>query len=206
MCALGTVMTLGIQHAWHVRAALDAAESRSLRERVPNPRAGSIIVPLRVDTQTTRTRSWRFDMYLRGPLEYEWSASKWVQREYRRSNVRATFLNTPPAVIVDAEERGLVWPVPHSRSSWALFPAMPKREDGSTILLWGAVIPIVIDAQGNVLPVDRVIVEHPESEPGIFSVPQVAALHAAGAETWTVTMSGPRAAGGVERVRYERSE
>lgn len=204
-CGLGTVITLGIQHAWHVRAKLDAAEAGTLLKAVPNPRPGSIIVPLRVDTQTTRTRSNRFDVYLRGPLEYEWSATAFVRREYRRSDVRAVYLNTYPKVIADAEPRGLVWPSPQSQSPWSLFPGMPKGENGSVVLRWEWVIPIVIDAQGTVLPVDRVIVERPDAVPEVYSVPQVALLHAQGTPTVTVILGRPQDPQGSGVVPFEPS-
>lgn len=206
VCALGAVMTLGVQHVRHQREELDSTEASSLLDAIPDPRPGSIIVPLRIDAQTAWTRSQRFNIQVRGPLEYAWSTPAWVRRVYRRADLRATFWSPWHAMlIVGAEPRGLVWKQPDVPHFDRPFTDMPLLDDGSVVLRWEQAIPIVIDARGQVHVVDRVVVQSSGLAREEFAVPQAAALHATGRAACTVTLEAPGGPAGARRVHFEPS-
>jgi hypothetical protein len=85
----GTVMMIGIQHAYRARWQADERQGEALRRLFPAPPAvpRPVFIPVRVADHPVQTGARAFDEYFVSPLVSEWAAGWWLQLQYRRNDL-----------------------------------------------------------------------------------------------------------------------
>lgn len=100
---------VGWQAAFRERFRIDLDVARQLREVVPSPPQGAVIVPMECRDRTSHVGRARFDFALPSPLSRPWSSSAFAARAFGRSDIMATHWNAGARPEVKFASDGLVY-------------------------------------------------------------------------------------------------
>ena len=155
---------VGVQSAFRIRWLLDQSQGRALRELVPDPAPGSLLVPLEIRSTGIRSGSPVFDAQFRSVWEYPWSAGTFVRSVYRRTDVAGGYRRgwAPRAAVAGADEDGMLYR--------ELGPG--AREGPGRRVPWSSVIPFAIDDDDSVHLVTEVLIEDGQGGARAVRVPQ----------------------------------
>lgn len=193
LAGVGASALVGVQSAWHARAARDARFIRQLPQVVPNPPRNAVFVPVTVQDRLFNTGCTRFDFFQFGPMEMTWSATI-VRHIYNRADLhglayhRWANASRRIAGVRGGTADGLV-----IAESAGPFAAERRFDDRHVIIPWDRVVPLQIGPRGG-LSVARVLeLDHPELSPlriQVAAAPR--APRAAAGEAPASTMRLPR--------------
>jgi hypothetical protein len=136
-CLVFSIVSLGIQKSFQLRARQDRAEMAQLRDLWPDPPSGAVFVPVRIERPPHRSGGSRLDDMMWPALATWWSARWIVQLSYGRSDIDAGYTTWPECAILDADERS------------ASIRGVGRRP-------WDLIIPFQVDSRGMVAPVSRI--------------------------------------------------
>ncbi len=151
--AIGAISLVGFQEWFRLRANADDQIASQLRTRLPALPPGSILVPLRLDSNPARTGIAAFDQLRPGAFETIWSATAISRQALGRRDIWAAACNRwrmppldqPTETTVRLRDRFVIWS-----------PFPPSADGGGTTLPWSRVLPFIVDAQNRVQIVDRI--------------------------------------------------
>lgn len=154
----GAVVWVGWQEQFRRRHEANLDQSRQLAQLVPQAPPDTLFVPMGDDFAPARTGHLLFDKALTPWSLLGWLATPMVQHAFAREDLFASGYNTwaGSLQVDELSALGLTvrsgpWPNPPG-----VFPASPT---GGSTARWDQVVPFVIDAQGTVRIVSRVIIE-----------------------------------------------
>jgi hypothetical protein len=155
---VNATMLVGVQAAFRARFAQDRAQAGQVRRAIPNPAPLTFFLPLRVERHAVHTRSPVFDAHFRSPWEFPWTAPKFITGVYKRSDVRCGYYRyfTPGLPVIGADESGVHY-------ADRLGPKFPPIEGSGSRIPWARVVPFVVEADGSVRFVTRVL--FPSTDP-----------------------------------------
>jgi hypothetical protein len=150
------VCMVGIQSAFRERSRLDKSQVRQLRALVPDPKPGSVFVPLHTEDAAARTGFYQFDQFAISAFATFWSAPRALQFAYNRQDISSTFyLQWGPLPLV-FENTGALY-----RNGLPPFDASPRDR---TIIPYDRMIPFIVNQDGNVTLVQSLKVERASGE------------------------------------------
>ncbi len=188
---------IGVQAGFHRRGVLDRVQAAQLRAAIPEPRPGTVFLAVSAEDAVFDTGSPTFDWYFMGPWHRCWGTPNYPKLVYSRPDV-AIACCWPGAMVPAGDEDRLVY----DGLLWRDLPADPSlgRATYQRTMLEGArVVPVRLDARGNLRVISELRLERPGGEVAVFRSEQAAEAVAAGrtpAEAWTIR--------GVERVNANR--
>lgn len=165
------VMLVGIQAAMRGRYEMDRAQAADLRRLVPDPSPYTFFVPMDIQTLAVQTGSPVLDRHFRSVWEFPWTTPSYIQRVYGREDVRCGYWRhwTPGVPVKGASGMGI-----HYEDT--LGPRFPPLPDGSRLIPWERAVVFVVDRDGAVRIVTRVILETPGGVDVEVVVPQARGL------------------------------
>lgn len=174
------VMLVGAQSGLRNRWMMDRAEGESLRQQVPRPVPYTMFIPMHVESRALRTGSPVLDSHFRSVWEFPWSTRVFVERLYRRTDVRAGYWRswTPGVPVRGGDRAGLHYADPNFGG-----PRFPSVGDGVSLVPWERAVLFTVGADGVLRVVTAVRLVREGAEDVVVRLPQ-----AAGLEEWEVRM------------------
>lgn len=156
----GGVMSIGAMSKMREVVRADERNGRQLLNLIPDPKPGTVFLPVSIRPRAFNTRNPAFDEDIRSVWERLWSMKYFVKFVYRRDDVWSlgAARGLPILVGADAEKAEYIWPfgVPYYD---------PKTERAP--IPWEFIIPITFDELGNVRIVTR-LVQHKKAGPPVI--------------------------------------
>lgn len=156
-----SVMMVGIQDGYRLRAERDLSEARQLADLFKDVPSGTLFVPMRVESRVLNTSSWKFDLYFLSCWNWHYAAGWNLQQVFRRDDihtVQAGFQEwmgvwaptdgtdvRSTAVLVGVVARP--FPVPN-------FTRNP--EGAGRLVAWNRIVPFTVERNGRVQVYTRV--------------------------------------------------
>lgn len=152
---LGSVSMLGAQGAMRNRTMADQKQATQLGELGKNALPGTVFLALDDQYLPTRTGYLAFDRRLSAWLMATWSARPVIRNAMKRWDVSASSRNMwRDLEMANCDEEGFTY-----TSNW---PGAGEKVPGGTRLTWDVCVPFVVQADGNVLLVETVVVKRPD--------------------------------------------
>jgi len=150
---------------------MDRAQAADLRRLVPDPSPYTFFVPMDIQTLAVQTGSPVLDRHFRSVWEFPWTTPSYIQRVYGREDVRCGYWRhwTPGVPVKGASGMGI-----HYEDT--LGPRFPPLPDGSRLIPWERAVVFVVDRDGAVRIVTRVVLETPGAADVEIVVPQARGL------------------------------
>jgi hypothetical protein len=155
------LMLIGVQAAFRARFDKDRAEGEQLRALIPNPAPLTFFLPVHIDETAVHTRSPVFDGHFRSAWEFPWTAPKFIESAYRRTDVRCGYYRhwTPGVPLKGADESGIHY-------AERLGPAFPPIEGSGSRVPWDRALPFIVGPDGVVrIVTDVVVAPGPDGRP-----------------------------------------
>ncbi len=152
----GAIGQVGFQSTFARVWTRDEAQAARLRELLPSPPPGLVVVPIRNNSVAAQSGRFWFDHALQGGLGEPWSATPMVQRALRRRDVLATSMSGWPgrrSAVTAIDDRG-VW-------TNQLADTTLQRGDAGVLIPWDRVLPVIITRRGELLAVRTLVVTRP---------------------------------------------
>jgi hypothetical protein len=144
-CALGSLGMIGVQRGYQARHELDERVAAQLRELIPDPGSGAVMMPLASMELPFFTRSPRFDTYFIGPWYHSWAYPTYARHVFGRSDIDATCFWFDRPVFLDADGRGVRFA---GELPWDFLG--DDRGDGGRWIPWDRAVPFIISREGEV--------------------------------------------------------
>ena len=161
---VGAALQFGYAGAFYARWVQDQAEVGALVQAAPNPRAGAVFIPMRIETEGFATGAPRFDHAFVSAWGANWSAPNIVRQAYRRSDISAGWTWTPGGAspVLGAGAWGVRIPT-------AFRTELPQGEGGGHVVAHERAILFSIDRDGRVRVWPALAVVGPDGTRRVFS-------------------------------------
>lgn len=166
--AVCSLSLIGAQRAYHLRQRLDDRIAAQLRELIPDPGSGAVLLALDAPELPVRTGHHAFDTYFIGPWYFSWGYQSIAQHVYRRTDIDSGYFSYTSPTIVNADTTGMRFFGPmlstFKPDTWpdqpASEPLVPGRKDFSPWITWERVVPFTISPEGDVRIVTELRIDH----------------------------------------------
>ncbi len=196
-CLYLAVCLVAMQHLYRRRYDIDQRHMATLKQRIPDPKPGTVFIPLEVkDAPVATGRTW-FDHTVRSAIEMPWVVNPIVQQTFKRRDVYMTHYMrwyARPYSRIDAS--GVVYEV--DRYLAGDFEVLP---DGGVRLPWETVVPYVVDKGNQLHVVSKIVLRHGAKADQEIVIDQAArALEKAGLPQRSYALASTRAYEGMQQL------
>ncbi len=170
MAGAGCVVLVGLQSMYQRRHAADMASLQELVCRLPNPRPGTVFVPVRAVVDGASARADRLRNSFVSIWQSPWAINTMVKHAYRRADVHAATIyyhNQSSGIIRIGETTRLAW----SHYLWML--PTPRMMDEFPAFARELVVPLTLDERGMPGPVGSIVTRRPDGERVVFTPAQM---------------------------------
>lgn len=164
------LMLIGAQSGFRARWTMDRSESSELRRLIPDPVPYTFFIPLDIRARALETGAPVLDTHFRSVWEFPWTTPNWIQRVYRRDDLRCGYWRhwTPDTPVRGADETGVHY-------ADTLGPRFPELPDGTRLIPWDRAVIFTIGRDRVLRIATRVELEGPGA-PRSIEIPQARGL------------------------------